>query len=191
MSADHPNVLTFDVVSKLLRYEPETGKLFWRTRDLSFFKAGKQPAEHSFRKWNTRYAETEAFTSKDRDGYLIGDIFNKTYRSHRVVWLLATGEWPCDQLDHINGVKTDNRLANLREVDNLTNGKNQRLSLRNTSGAVGVRWSKRHEKWIANIKASGRNIYIGLFEDFEEAVAARKSAEAYYGFHKNHGSVLS
>ncbi len=171
-----------ELLRQLLRYEPETGKLFWRDRSVEMF-----PDQRSANTWNARFAGSEAFTAVEGKGYRFGSIFGIKYRAHRVIWALETGDWPADQIDHINGERDDNRLVNLREVTNAENGRNRRRPDANTSGVVGVYWSSAREKWLTRIIVDGRHHYLGLFADFDEAVTVRKAAEAAQGYHENHG----
>ena len=158
-----------------LRYEPETGKLYWREF------AGCE------RRWNSRYAGTEAFTATNGKGYRMGRIDGAAYQAHRVAWAMHYGSDPEGQIDHINHNRQDNRADNLRDVASGINQKNMSRPRTNTSGVVGVYWYARHAKWMASIKAEGTLIYLGYFADKADAVAARKAAEARYGFHVNHG----
>ncbi|MCY1427444.1 HNH endonuclease [compost metagenome] len=120
-------------------------------------------------------------------GYRQIHIYGKTYQAHRLAWLAFYGEFPSDQIDHINGIRDENRMENLRAVSNKENGKNQAAPRNNTSGMVGVYWDIATGKWRSNIKIDGRKITIGRYSNFFDAVAARKSAEISYGFHENHG----
>lgn len=174
--------LTYEEVSKLLRCDFSTGKLFWLPRPLSDFRT-----EHHGRMWNTRYAGKEAFNTDARRGYLSGSIYGRTYKTHRVVWMLGTGSWPSDQIDHINGNRSDNRLENLRDVSRVENCRNMARPITNTSGVVGVHWSKQAGKWLAVIKINRAKKHLGYFDEFEDAVARRKAEEAALGFHPNHG----
>lgn len=185
--------LTYAEISKLLKYQPETGKFYWLPRPVEMFKGGafRGGAEAKAKTWNIRYADKEAFTSKQNCGYVQGGILGRGYLAHRVAWLLVTGAWPIDQIDHINSDRTDNRISNLREVSNLENSKNMSLSKSNKSGVCGVCWNKGQGKWQANIRINGINHNLGLFESFDLAVAARKEAEADGGFHPNHGKSSS
>lgn len=92
-----------------------------------------------------------------------------------------------NDIDHINGNTQDNRLINLREVSHSENVKNARRRNDNTSGVSGVHWEKRRNKWRAYIKVANRRKYLGYFENFTDAVAARRAAEKLYNFHPNHG----
>jgi hypothetical protein len=167
---------SIDYLRKRLRYEPETGKLFW----LDY--------EGMPTKWRTRYAGKEAFTSDDGKGYLLGGIEDRLFRAHRVAWALYTGEWPTDQIDHINGVRDDNRISNLRVVSNQENLKNASMRRNNTSGVTGVCWHKLQRKWVAQIKINGRRLNLGLFDTIEEAAAVRKEASIKYGYTERHGT---
>lgn len=122
----------------------------------------------------------------DVEGYCIINIGRSRHRAHRIVWVMMTSEQP-DQIDHINGIRSDNRFENLRSVSNQQNARNQRLKENNTSGHAGVAWHKKHSKWISYIRVDGRMIYLGLFSEKENAVNARRHAELEYGFHENHG----
>jgi len=121
-------------------------------------------------------------------GYIIIGIKNRDYRAHRLAWLYIYGEWPKDQIDHINGVRFDNRINNLRSVTNAINGKNQRIRDCNTSGVCGVYWDKSRKKWAAEIIVNHKKIYLGRYHNIKDAAIARKNGEAKYGFHQNHGT---
>lgn len=176
------DALTADIARQLLRYDPWTGKLFWRHRERKWFKS-----DGSWKRWNSLHAGQEALAALDKDGYLRGRMLGKTYRAHRIAWLIETGRWPENEIDHLNGFRNDNRIKNLRDVTHSENGKNQKLSAVNTSGASGVHWDKRQRKWRARIEVSGTRRCLGLFDDLSEAVKARDAAAAEYGFHPNHG----
>ena len=175
-----------ELLRKLLRYEPETGKLFWRERGVEMFSDGKQSAEWACNRWNSRYSGKEAFTAIDTYGYKKGSIFKTSYLAHRVIWAMVNGEW-AEEIDHIHGVRCDNRMSELRAVSHKENARNQRKPSNNTSGAIGVCWHKSRERWVANVKINGKVKFLGYFTDFDEAVTIRKDAEAKYKFHENHG----
>jgi hypothetical protein len=120
-------------------------------------------------------------------GYLMIGMDNTVYYAHRLAWLYVHGEFPARQIDHINGVRTHNSIANLRSVTHAENGKNKKLPSTNTSGVVGVVWRKNKGKWVANIKVDGKKIHLGSFEKKGNAILARKKAELDHGFHENHG----
>lgn len=176
--------LPFDVLSKLLRYDPETGVMFWLPRIRELF-----PSDWSWTVWNKRYAGEEAFTAVDGKGYRHGTIYGRQYRAHRVAWVLAHGDVEIEDIDHINGIRTDNRIVNLRAVSRAENLRNQRLKPSNTSGVTGVHWCKKSHKWIAQIVADGNATYLGAFNVKADAIAAREAANRLYGFHENHGKA--
>lgn len=151
-------MLTFERARELLVYDPETG-VFTR-------KTGG------------------AVSGTIYNGYVRLGIDGRNYRAHRVAWLVFHGRWP-GALDHIDGDRANNRIANLREVTTTENNRNKKIGRNNTSGVLGV--YKHRNRWRANIKAGGKLLTIGHFASFDEAVAARKAAERQYGFHENHG----
>jgi HNH endonuclease len=179
-----------EVIRQLLRYEPETGKLFWLPRDAVWFqKTDGRSALHAAANWNAHYADREAFTSKDRHGYLRGSVLGIGYFAHRLCWTLQHGVVPVGQIDHINGTASDNRACNLRIAPQCENMKNLKRLRNNTSGQMGVTWRKTEGKWAARITVSGQTIALGHYALFDDAVLARKAAETRHGFHANHGRV--
>lgn len=180
------DVLNAETIRELLRYDPETGFFTWMPRHQKYFGNTSE-----LKSWNSRWANRKALTAINGDGYCHGKIMKKTYKAHRVAWVYQTGDWPCGQIDHINGIRTDNRPENLREVDNSKNQKNSRLSRNNKSGVTGVCWAQKNQRWMAYIWANGRQNYIGFFDTIKDAAAARKESESQHNFHKNHGSTIS
>jgi hypothetical protein len=170
------NLPTAEYLRKRLRYEPDTGKLYWLDHD-------GMP-----QKWRTRYAGKEAFITLNGCGRRHGSIDGRLLLAHRVIWALVYGTWPVESIDHINGVPLDNRLVNLRDVSHAENHKNVSKQSNNTSGACGVRWDKRYEKWQARVKINGKERHLGYFASFDDAVAARKSASRELGFTERHGT---
>ena len=177
---------TPEQLRQLVRYEADTGKLFWLPRDVSWFTDRWNTAQSSCRTWNTKNAGREAF-STSRRGYLCGPVLNTVIPAHRAAWAIYYGSWPVKNIDHINGDRSDNRIYNLRDVDQSVNLKNSRMSTRNTSGVPGVYWCKTSNNWRAQIKVDGKVNYLGSFKMIEDARVARKQAEARMGFHPNHG----
>jgi hypothetical protein len=169
--------ITPELCRQLLRYEPETGLLFWLFRPRELF-----PDDRSWKIWNTRFARKPALNSPS-NGYLVGAINYVTVRAHRVAWAISHGVWP-EIIDHINGDGTDNRLVNLRDVSQSENMTNLPRKSNNTSGALGVyRFGNR---WAAEIKAKGEKHWLGYHNTYEEAVSARRHAATRLGFHENH-----
>lgn len=167
--------ITATALFKFLRYDEQTGKLYWLDR---------HPAPTN---WNERFAGREALATDNGRGYLTGSILGRQYLTHRVVWAMTTGAWPVGQIDHINGIKSDNRRSNLRDVSEAENKLNQRPPISNTSGRIGVCQHKPSGRWRATITKDRKNIQIGYFDRFEDACVARAKKEAALGFHSNHG----
>lgn len=179
--------ITSEQLNAALNYCHETGRLTWKKRTPEMFKDGKtQTAEHKCKLWNIKYSGSVAFNHKV-GGYFRGCVFGSRLLAHRVIWCMLKGDWPVDELDHINGVKDDNRIQNLREVDRATNMQNAAIKKNNTSGYCGVSLHKTNKRWVAHISPNGKRIYLGSFPTIESAIAAREDANIKYGFHKNHG----
>lgn len=140
------------------------------------------------KQWNSVWPGREAFTAIDGKGYRHGSIDGCYVRLHRVVWALAYGSWPAGDLDHVNGDRLDNRLDNLREVCGSANQRNAKRRADNTSGATGVSWYKPTGRWRATVCLQGRNTHLGYFDNFEDALAARRKADVEFLFHANHGA---
>jgi len=112
---------------------------------------------------------------KSPRGYLIIKFQGKAYRHHRVAWALAHGDWPVHEIDHINGVKSDNRLINLRDATPAANSQNKREAYRNSrTGSQGVTLMG-YGAFLSRIFRNGKRIYIGVFDTQEEAAAAYRA----------------
>lgn len=176
------------VLRRLISYDPETGELRWKERPVWMFAKARYTRSANAQAWNTRYAGKLALASIEEKGYLTGSlIMGVRVKAHRAAWAYHYGEWPSEQIDHINGVVNDNRILNLRVVSPSGNARNRSRRSDNTSGTMGVSWMTQHQKWKASITNRGQQIYLGIFTHKADAVAARKAAEVKYGFHPNHG----
>lgn len=148
--------LSREFLSERLEYNPSTGTLKWK---YPYIKQRKFPqAGHA-----------------SSNGYLRVVFSGQEYRAHRIAWCLATGEWPKEQIDHINGNKTDNRLINLREVSNRQNQHNQKKHRSGTH--PGVRYCFSSKAWTVKI-SKGKAYYLGQFKKKEDAVALHRKAMA-------------
>lgn len=144
-------MLTYEVANDLLRYEPETGDLYWKKDVSRNVKAG-----------------TIAGISRARDLYKILTINKRQYQAHRIVWLLTYKQHPKEFIDHIDGDKTNNLLSNLREADRTINAQNIRKpSKRSATGYLGVRYRK--NGYEASITVANKYVYLGRFKDPEMA----------------------
>lgn len=172
---------------KLLRYDPETGKLFWRERGIEWFRAdATHSAERRWRAWNSRLAGKEAFSTLSEAGYWYGHVLNKKFLAHRIVWQMQYGCCP-EQIDHINGDRADNRLQNLRAATQAINSKNVGLKGNNSTGYLGITFRGLGKCYRAVIKGEGKTRHLGYFRNLEDAVKARRAAERELGYHPNHG----
>lgn len=127
-------------------------------------------------------------TWKREGGYLYCWVDGKRKRHHIHVWEQANGPIPDGyEIDHINGQRDDNRLENLRLVTRKENMQNAKQYSTNTSGVTGVSWSKSKSRWRAYLVSEYKQISLGYYADWFDAVCARKSADNRYGFHENHG----
>ena len=161
--------LTQKRLKEVLDYNPDTGTWLWRvTRGRA--KAGN-------------VAGSVAYVQRYRR--ILVD--SKLYLSGRLAFLYMTGAFPEFYCDHINHVRDDDRWDNLREVNAVENNKNTSMRSDNTSGRCGVTWHKRDRKWQATIKINRKTIYLGQFNNFNDAVAAREVANTENEFHRNHG----
>jgi hypothetical protein len=120
------------------------------------------------------------------DGYLRASFKGRRMLIHRMAWFLATGKWSELQIDHINGIRTDNRLCNLREATHSQNCINAKTSRKNKTGVKGVHFA--NGKYIASISINNKTHSIGRFESLEDAKIARRTfAESVQGEFVNHG----
>jgi hypothetical protein len=115
---------------------------------------------------------------KMKNGYIMIGISGVGYLAHRLAWLYVNGKFPKDKIDHINGVRDDNRIANLREATQAENLQNQsKPRITNKSGYLGVSWRKSEKKYIAQIRVNGKKTKIGLFDDPKDAHLAYVEAK--------------
>ena len=139
-------------LKELLSYDPDTGVFTWVKR------------------LNNTAGAFDAY------GYVVIRVDKILYKAHRLAWLYTFGEFPAGNLDHINQIKNDNRISNLRVV-------NQSQNIQNLASVKGVSWDKEREKWCARIKVMYKTIHLGRFTEKDDAIAARKAAEVVYFTH--------
>ena len=154
--------LTAEYLRSILNYDQETGIFTWKVSTSNRVKVG------------------DVAGCPDGKGYLLISVHSRLYKAHRLAWLYMNGTWPEDQIDHINRIRADNRILNLREVSHKQNNQNKSKRSDNTSGHPGVCWHKRISKWEARIKHNHKQIHLGYFSILEEAISARKAAEKLY-----------
>ena len=157
-----------ELIREHLEYNPETGEISWKVA------RGNRACGYK--------------VVGGSDGYLTVKVGKRTYKAHRVAWLLYYGDWPNGFIDHINLDKTDNRIENLRDCTRQQNNSNVALRIDNKSGVKGVSWKASHDKWCAQISYQGKVIYLGLYENLQEAAeVVRKKREELHGGFANHG----
>ena len=157
-------MLTQDRLQELLNYDPDSGLFTWLKSISRRVKAG------------------EVAGGLSTGGYIRIRIDGKKYKAHRLAWLYTLGNWPSDYIDHINGIRNDNRIVNLREATNAENKQNQRVAnVNNKTGLLGVSFHRKSGKFIARITVNGIRIGIGNFDNAEEAHQAylRKKQELH------------
>jgi len=162
------DIITQKRLKELLSYNTETGLFTW------LVSTGK-----------ARAGSVAGTTSTNGYVYITA---NGTRRgAHRFAWMYVYGKFPKNDIDHINHNPADNRISNLREVTRAENMRNASLSKANTSGVTGVGLFRRDNKHHSQIMINGETIHLGYFDNFKDAVDARKKAEIKYNFHNNHG----
>jgi hypothetical protein len=154
-------MLSQEVVRNLFDYNTETGELV------------RLVAPHS----RSRSKAGSIAGCKNGCGYFQTGINGKLYLNHRIIWIYVYGYNPELDIDHINRIKTDNRIENLREVSRSCNLRNKNKTTKNTSRVQGVHMDNRKKLWMSRITNNGKNKFIGYFDDFTEAVAHRLCAE--------------
>lgn len=142
-----------EFAKELLEYQPESGVFYWRV-DRAAERQGQIAGFSNGRYWNIC-------------------INYVHYAAHRLAWLIVTGVWPKDEIDHRNLDKLDNRWINLREATHSQNAHNARKRSDNTSGFKGVSYDKSRGRWRATIeKDGGGQRFVGRFHTAQEAHAA-------------------
>jgi hypothetical protein len=104
-------------------------------------------------------------------------VAGSTVTEHRLAWFYTHGRWPSGDLDHINRVRHDNRIDNLREATRSENCQNQPIRKSNRSGVTGVYHHKVSNKWAATINVNKKQMHLGVYDTLEEAIQVRRNAE--------------
>lgn len=158
--------LTAARLRELLHYDPETGVFTRKVRTAQMMRVG------------------DIAGNPHENGYITVQLLGRTYRAHVLAWLYTHSAWPPEDVDHINRVRHDNRISNLRLASRSENLQNSGLSRRNTSRHKGVRRQvlsgEPTGRWQAFIYLHRRFTHLGIFSSVEDAAAARKAAEALY-----------
>lgn len=157
-------MLTIEFLREILSYDPDTGVFIWK-KTLS----------------NRNKVGNVAGTINDR-GYIVITIKRKRLMAHRLAWLYYFCSEPNGVIDHLDGVHANNKISNLRDVEQVLNTRNNRLSKNNTSGYSGVYLNKRNGKWAVQIWHGMKRKCLGSFENKDQAIQVRKQAELELGY---------
>ena len=171
--------LTLEKALSLFEYDKKNGRLFWKARPLSDFKSAR-----ACNVWNGRLVGKEVGSISG--GYRCFNIDGESYKTHRVIWFIETGEWP-EEVDHDDGDTLNNRFGNLKNGGHAQNMLNKRAYRTNTSGVPGVIWEKGKGLWVARIPVNGKLKTLGRSKDINKVIALRKNAELQLGYNSNHG----
>lgn len=170
-SVPHTPHLTHDMLLERLHYNPTTGHFTWRVGGSG-----------------TPIGATAG--TRGSAGYIMICVNRRSYPAHRLAWFYMYRHWPNAEIDHIDGVRDNNAISNLRDVSRSENQRNQYRCRKSKSGALGVHWSAPHKAWRVAIHIDGRTRTIGLYKDIEEAKAARKEANKKHGYSDRHGEQV-
>ncbi len=154
-------MLTQEELKRQLEYNPDSGVFTWKEK---FSKFGRNDIVGRVAGW------------RSKEGYIIICIGNVDYKAHRLAWLYVHGYFPYEDTDHINMVRDDNRLVNLRPATRTENQFNKPKQRNNTSGFRGVYWHKGCNKWESYIIANRVRRYLGGFHNKDDAIAAYQAA---------------
>lgn len=158
-------MITHAELKSILCYDPDTGHWTWLVNRARMAKAGQR-----------------AGTPHYIQGYIRLHIKGKMYQAHSLAYFYMTGEWPADEIDHINGIRDDNRWTNLRPALRKMNLLNRKTYSSNTSGQKGVSWHPKLGKWRVRIQKYGRRVALGCYDTLGEAREAyEKAAEQMFG----------
>jgi len=163
-------MITQQELKEFLHYDQDTGIFTWIKRAARCIKIG------------------DVAGTKHPDGYVCITLSGKRYLAHRLCWLYVYGEVPENQIDHINCIRNDNRICNLRKATKAENSYNQKLRKNNTSGVKGATWSKKDKKWHAQFNFNNKIIFVGQFKNLQDAKHSIEQARLkYHGEYANNG----
>lgn len=149
--------LTHSRLVELLDYDEDDGFFRWKV-------------------WRGGCVPGEVAGSPHIGGYVVICVDHVHYLAHRLAVFYVTGEWPAHEVDHCDGVRTNNAYGNLRQASRKENSYNHGTRVDNTSGVRGVSFKKDKGKWRATIQQNRQSHHLGYFDEFELAVEARRNA---------------
>ena len=163
-------MITQSELKELLDYNQDTGIFTWKKNVSSRARVG------------------DIAGSLSQAGYMNIVISKKKYSSHRLAWFYIYGEFPSNDIDHINNNKSDNRIINLREATRNQNNCNRNIQKNNKSGVKGIYKHTQYDKWVAEIKINKKSIYLGVFDNLELAkLVISEARNKYHREYANHG----
>lgn len=151
-------------LSEILHYNDTNGFLYWKERPYSMFRTPKDA-----KSWNSRQSGNIALSKIDKDGYRALTVFGRSYRQHRLIWMMHNNGSCPEFIDHINGKKDDNRIVNLRAATKTENGWNRGKNKNNTTGYKGVYLMKKNGLHRASVSHGGKVLHAGFHSTAEEA----------------------
>lgn len=167
----------------LLRYDPATGKLYWRERGREQFKTIK-----GWQTFDRFFAGKEAGGVRGREKRVYLKLPEGVFMAHRIAWTMYHGSPPEHVVDHIDGDPSNDRINNLRAVSFAVNGRNRRAPSNNTSGVSGVSWYTRAARWRGNVRMDGKVVWQKFFKTLDEAAVATRAKRLELGFTERHGT---
>jgi hypothetical protein len=151
--------MTQDELKSLLHYDENTGVFTWKN-SIGRVKSGSVAG------------------SKDVRGYLKIGLKGKNYSAHRLAWFYKYGFFPLNEIDHVNGIRSDNKISNLREASRVDNNQNRRIAhSSNKTGFLGVCFHKKANKFQATIRINKAIKHLGYFDSAEKAHEVYLSAK--------------
>jgi hypothetical protein len=153
------NLVDIERAKQLLEYNSETGIFRWKVSP------------------NKRIAEWSVAGTNHTEGYISISVDRKRVLAHRLAWMFVYGRPPHGEIDHINRVRNDNRISNLREATSASNKQNLSMRSDNKSAIMGVNWHKASQKWRAYVSVNGRQISLGYYDSIHAAKAAREEGK--------------
>lgn len=151
--------ITAERLREVLSYDPDSGVFMWR-------KTGKG------------HRKNLIAGSLCRDGYVTIYVDDTSFLAHRLAWLYTNGEWPSIEIDHVNNVRSDNRISNLRLATRSENLQNQRKAHADSASKIlGVYWHKQKKKWHSVITINKKSKWLGYFDSQEDAINAYQNAK--------------
>lgn len=166
--------LDIDRLKELLSYDPATGVFSWRVSRGRTAKAG------------------DTAGTVNADGYIQIVVSGDFYYAHRLAWAFSSGADEPVEIDHRNGVPSDNRLKNLRPATSSQNKMNTSIRRDNRSGVKGVSWDKRRSRWVGRVKVAGRYVLRQSFDCLDDAASAVAEARTkHHGDFSNGGTACA